>query len=84
MPVYAAQANFLIKASQASDSQPTVMPPSDLARTGGGDVYTIFIESYGAIVHDRPEMRSALAGDYKDLDAVLAKTGWKAVSAPVC
>ncbi|MDA0663388.1 MAG: sulfatase-like hydrolase/transferase [Proteobacteria bacterium] len=83
MPVYAAQANFLIKANQASDSQPTVMPPSDLARTGGGDVYTIFIESYGAIVHDRPEMRSALAGDYKDLDAVLAKTGWKAVSALV-
>ena len=46
----------------------------------GGDVYTFFIESYGAVVHDRPEMQTGLAGDYEKLSGVLAKTGWKSVS----
>ncbi|MEX2616261.1 MAG: sulfatase-like hydrolase/transferase [Alphaproteobacteria bacterium] len=82
-PVYAAQANFLIRASRADMRQPAVMPASDLAHAGGGDVYTFFFESYGAIVHDRPEMRTALAGDYENLNAVLARSGWQSVSALV-
>lgn len=80
-PVYANQAKFLLRAGQANAAPVTALPESDLARAGNGDVYALFIESYGAVTRDRPEMRAALQEDYDRLNTTLSATGWQAVSA---
>ena len=80
-PVYANQAKFLLRAGQANAAPVTTLPESNLARAGNGDVYTFFIESYGAVTHDRPEMRSALEQDYTRSAATMAASGWQGGSA---
>ena len=59
------------------------LPESNLARLHGGDVYLIFLESYGAMVFDEGHHRTSLAQPLAQLAGVAARGGWHAVSAVV-
>ena len=64
------------------------LPPSppmtaDLARVQGADVFLVFIESYGAIAYERPDLAPALAAGRADLDAAIHGTLREVVSAYV-
>ena len=59
------------------------LPASDLERLGGGDLFVIFFESYGALVFDDPRFAAPLAGDFAAFEHSLAASGWRAVSARV-
>jgi len=81
-PVYVRQAMALNR----MDTPRPAPPPetrSDLRALGGGDAFVMFLESYGAVVFETPRMRDALAGDYAALDAFIADSGWRVVSAYV-
>lgn len=54
-----------------------------LGTPAGGDVFVIFVESYGVTVFDDPSRRAALAAAYASLDADRAAAGWLAASATV-
>jgi hypothetical protein len=60
-------------------------PPmnADLALVKDADVFLVFIESYGAIAYERPDMASPLAAARADLDAAIHATGRDVVSAYV-
>jgi len=62
------------------------LPPSpamtaDLALVRDADVFLIFIESYGSIAFERPDMAPQLAAGRADLDAAIHSTGRDVVSA---
>ncbi|NMQ18747.1 hypothetical protein E4P82_05745 [Candidatus Competibacter phosphatis] len=59
------------------------LPVSDLGRLGGGDLFVIFFESYGALVFDDPCFAVPLAGDFATFEHSLAAFGWRVVSARV-
>jgi hypothetical protein len=56
---------------------------SDLARVRGADVFLIFIESYGAIAYERPEIAPRLAAGRAQLDNAIRATHRDVVSAYV-
>jgi len=56
---------------------------SDLARLGGAHLVVLFLESYGAVVYDRPGLHERLAPAREGLSRALAETGREAVSALV-
>ena len=81
---YARQARLVAGALSASKT----LPPSpamnaDLALVRDVDVFLVFIESYGAIAFERPDMAPRLAGARADLDAAIHATGRDVVSAYV-
>lgn len=61
--------------------------PSVLSRKpdalNGADVHLVFVESYGAITYDAPEIAAALAPSRAALEAAVRETGREAVSAYV-
>ncbi len=57
------------------------LPVSNVARLQGGDVFLIFLESYGALVFDEDHHRNDLAAPFAELSAAAARGGWHAVSA---
>jgi hypothetical protein len=58
---YARQIAFVIDAKRGSQSLPaSPSMDSDLSRVKGADVFIVFIESYGAISFQRPEIASRL------------------------
>ncbi|MCB1823108.1 MAG: hypothetical protein KDJ54_00355 [Candidatus Competibacteraceae bacterium] len=59
------------------------LPASDLGRLGGGDLFVIFFESYGALVFDDPRFAVPLAGDFAALERSLIASGWRMASARV-
>lgn len=59
------------------------LPVSDLGRLGGGDLFVIFFESYGALVFDDPRFAVPLAGDFATFEHSLEASGWRVVSARV-
>ncbi len=59
------------------------LPVSDLGRLGGGDLFVIFFESYGALVFDDPRFSVPLAGDFAAFERSLDASGWRVVSARV-
>jgi hypothetical protein len=78
----ARQVQLILGALSAS----TTLPPSppmtaDLALVRDVDVFLIFIESYGAIAFERPDMAPQLAAGRADLDAAIHGTGRDVVSA---
>lgn len=84
--VYARQAGVLLQAAGWAGvrSLPAARPvQSDLGRLGGGDLFVIFIESYGAAVLDQPAYAEALAPASARLAGALARSGRQAVSARV-
>jgi len=79
---YARQAQFVVAAVRGS----TVLPPSpsfsaDLSRVNGADVLLFFVESYGAVVYERPDFSSQLAPARAALDAAIRSSGHDVVSA---
>jgi hypothetical protein len=79
---YGEQVQFVLAARRGSQA---VLPPtpgvsSDLGRVQGADVVVVFLESYGAIVHDRADLAERLAGPLEDLARAVAETGRGAVS----
>jgi hypothetical protein len=60
-------------------------PPmrSSFSRVSNSDVFLIFIESYGAVSWERPELAQALARSRGRLDADIRETGRSVVSALV-
>ncbi|QQS53902.1 MAG: hypothetical protein IPM89_13835 [Candidatus Competibacteraceae bacterium] len=59
------------------------LPVSDLGRLGGGDLFLIFFESYGALVFDDPRFAVPLAGDFAAFEHSLDASGWRVASARV-
>ena len=80
-PVYARQAAFLVRAAQAQNLAVTPMTRSDLGAVGGADIFTIFFESYGAVVFERPQLYAAVAAELARFDEFLRRSGWRAASA---
>jgi hypothetical protein len=78
-PVYARQAAFLARAANTVAATP--MTRSDLGAIGGTDFFTIFFESYGAVVFERPQLYAALAAELARFDEFLRRSGWRTASA---
>ena len=60
-------------------------PPLDanLRALEGADVLLVFLESYGAVTYDAPDMAAALTSSRAALDAAISNTGRRVVSAYV-
>ena len=56
---------------------------SNLAHVAGADVFVIFLESYGAVAWQRPELSTPLTGSRVQLEADIRDTGRSVVSALV-
>ncbi|MCU1383135.1 MAG: sulfatase family protein [Acidobacteria bacterium] len=81
---YARQARLVAGALSASKTLPPSPPlTADLAQVRGADVFLIFIESYGSIAYERPDMAPALAKGRADLAAAIRDTHRDVVSAYV-
>jgi hypothetical protein len=86
-PAYARQARLLLAAFGAGGIAPA-LPPSppldaNLRALGGSDVLLVFLESYGAITYDAPDIASGLRASRAALDAAVRDTGRHVVSAYV-
>jgi phosphoglycerol transferase MdoB-like AlkP superfamily enzyme len=81
---YARQVRLIAGALSASHTL-AASPKMDagLELVKDADVFLVFIESYGAIAYERPEMASPLAHARGDLDAAIHSTGRDVVSAYV-
>jgi hypothetical protein len=80
----ARQVRLVAAARSASNALPPSPPmTADLALVRDIDVFLIFIESYGAIAFERPDMAPQLAVRRADLDAAIRGTGRDVVSAYV-
>jgi hypothetical protein len=84
LQTYARQLRLIAGALGASRTL-APSPPMDagLERVTDADVFLIFIESYGAIAYERPDMTVPLAAARADLDAAIHATGRDVVSAYV-
>ena len=81
---YARQARLIVRARSAARTD--VLPPSpsmngDMSRIRGADVLLLFIESYGAVSYERPELAARLAPSRADLEAAIHETHRDVVSA---
>jgi hypothetical protein len=79
---YARQVRLVTGALRASKT----LPPSpamtaDLSAVAGADVFLIFVESYGAIAFERPDMAPQLESGRADLANAIHATGRDVVSA---
>ena len=73
-------------ASEMSSRGRSAIPPSpalasSFSRINGADVILVFVESYGAVAWDRPEMASALADSRAQFGRDVRETGRDVVSA---
>jgi hypothetical protein len=81
---YARQARLVADALSGSRSlAPSPAMTSDLARVRGADVFLIFVESYGAIAYERPEIAPHLAAARVQLDQAIRATHRDVASAYV-
>src|SRR5205823_1830639 len=79
---YAKQVRFIVEARRGGRSLPT--SPSfraDLARVDGADVLLFFIESYGAVVYERPEFSARVSLEREVLERTIRTSGHDVVSA---
>jgi len=84
METYARQVRLIARARSAARTN--VLPPSpsmngDMSRIKGADVLLLFIESYGAVSYERPEIAARLAPFRVDLEAAIHETHRDVVSA---
>jgi sulfatase-like protein len=81
---YARQIRFVIAATSGSTSLPASPPmDSDLSRIAGADVFVIFVESYGAISFERPDIAAPIAASRSRFEADIRETHREVVSAYV-
>jgi hypothetical protein len=79
---YARQARLVSDALSGSRSlAASPVMTSDLARVRGADVFLVFIESYGAIAYERPDIAPRLAPGRAQLDNAIRATHRDVVSA---
>jgi hypothetical protein len=79
---YARQARLVAGALTASHTlAPSPAMDASLDLVSGADVFLVFIESYGAIAYERPDMAGPLAGARLDLESAIHATGRDVVSA---
>ncbi len=78
---YVRQARLVSGAMRASTTlAPSPLMEADLSRVRGADVFLVFIESYGAIAFERPEIAPRLDAPRAELDAAIRATGRRVVS----
>ena len=81
---YARQVRLVIDARSGSKSLGASPPmDADLALVRDADVFLVFIESYGAISYERPDIAAHLDASRKGLEAAIRETERGAVSAYV-
>jgi len=79
---YARQMAFVIDAKRGTHSLPaSPSMDSDLSRVKGADVFVVFIESYGAVSFQRPEIASRLDPVRARFAADISETHRRVVSA---
>jgi hypothetical protein len=79
---YARQSRLVIDALAGSKSlAPSPPMNADLALVRGADVFLVFIEAYGAVAYERPDIAPHLAASRADLAAAIRATGRDVVSA---
>lgn len=87
IPAYARQAGHVLAmlgpGAVASSLPPGPALDANLRALEGGDVLLVFLESYGAVTYDAPDMAAALASSRAALDAAIGDTGRRVVSAYV-
>jgi len=79
---YARQVRLVAGAMSASMTLPA--SPSfeaDLSLTRGADVFLIFVEAYGAVAYERPDIAPYLVKPRTELDSAIHDTGRRVVSA---
>jgi len=84
--VVVTQARRFVDAALAARRDALLPPPAELGdgalvALGGRDVLVVFMESYGAVTFDRPDLRAALADSRAALERAIARTGRGVVSA---
>jgi hypothetical protein len=84
---YARQARFVLAMAGPGRAAPALgdSPPLErgLEALGGADVLLVFVEAYGAITYDNPQLAGALAASRADLADAVRDAGRHAVSAYV-
>jgi phosphoglycerol transferase MdoB-like AlkP superfamily enzyme len=81
---YRQQAQFMLEAhaeQAAAESPIAPLASSDLQRVAGADVLLLFLESYGAVAFDSPQIAAAVAPARAALEAAAANSGWHTLSA---
>jgi hypothetical protein len=81
---YWQQAQFVLTAWSAESNRnlpPAELPPTDLARLAGDDVLLLFLESYGAVTYDEPQIARAVAPSRDELAHAAQETRRHVVSA---
>ena len=82
-PVTFTYARQIRMATLAAAAELPPSPPmdADMSRVKGADVFLVFLESYGAITYDRPEIAKGLEAARRDLGDAIHETHRQAVSA---
>jgi hypothetical protein len=81
---YARQIRFVIDATLRTTTLPPTPPmESDFSRVRGADVVLIFVEAYGAIAFERPDIVARLAAKRVELERAIRETHRAVVSAYV-
>jgi hypothetical protein len=81
---YEQQVEFIVEAYGADTGRELPvepLPESDLGRVAGADVLLMFLESYGALTYDSPEIAAIVAPARAELGAAIDATGRLAASA---
>ncbi|OFW34979.1 MAG: hypothetical protein A3F70_04540 [Acidobacteria bacterium RIFCSPLOWO2_12_FULL_67_14] len=85
-PAYVRQARYALALAGPAVVTPLGASPAfdaDLGTLAGADVLLIFVESYGAVTFETPEIAGPLAASRADLDAAIHETGRHVMSAYV-
>jgi hypothetical protein len=81
---YLRQIRFVTGALAGSASlAPSPAMTSDLSRVKGADVFVVFLESYGAVSYERPEIAAPLASSRGRFESAIRETHRDVVSAYV-
>lgn len=84
-PAYVRQARFVLATFGPGAAAPPLGPSpaldTGLRGLGGSDVLLVFLESYGAVTYDDPEIAAGLAESRAELEATVHETGREVVSA---
>jgi hypothetical protein len=79
---YVEQVRLMVRAMVRARALPPSPPmQTDLANVKGADVFLVFLESYGAVAYERPELASRLIAGLAELEAAVRLTNRAAVSA---
>ena len=79
---YGHQARLIAEATAKTRSLPaSPAMASDFSRVSGADVLLIFVESYGAVTFDRPEIAAGLADSRRAFETAITRSGRSVVSA---